>query len=111
MGAATTRAVFLVAVLLAVGGAARAAPAPAPAIPAEAVAHYDLNEFEAALEEFKAAFRAVQDPSFLFNIAQCHRKLGHTADALAFYRNYVRRSPQSPNRAEAERHIAELERA
>jgi tetratricopeptide (TPR) repeat protein len=74
------------------------------------VAHYDLNEYAPALEEFKAAYRAVQDPSLLFNIAQCHRRLGQKGDALYFYRSYLRRSPEAPNRAEAERHIQELER-
>src|SRR5678809_1671866 len=44
---------------------------------------YDLAEYEGALREFKEAYRAVEDPAFLFNIAQCHRKLCllYTSDA------------------------------
>src|SRR5262249_61593444 len=72
---------------------------------------YDLAEYEAALHEFKEAYRAVEDPAFLFNIAQCHRKLGHAQDAITFDRNYLRRAPRAANRAEVERRIAELERA
>jgi tetratricopeptide (TPR) repeat protein len=72
---------------------------------------YDLAEYEGALREFKEAYRAVEDPAFLFNIAQCHRRLGHTEDAITFYRNYLRRAPQTAIRAEVERRIAELERA
>lgn len=74
------------------------------------VTHYDLAEYGAALEEFKAAYRAVQDPSLLFNIAQCHRKIGQRADAISFYRSYLRRSPEGANHVEAEHHIGELER-
>jgi len=78
---------------------------------AAATKFYDLAEYEGALREFKEAYRAIEDPAFLFNIAQCHRKLGHTQDAITFYRNYLRRAPQAANRAEVERRIAELERA
>jgi tetratricopeptide (TPR) repeat protein len=85
---------------------------------AEAKQHYaqgsrlfDLAEYEPALREFKEAYRVVGDPAFLFNIAQCHRKLGHTQDAITFYRTYLRRAPNASNRPEVERRIAELERA
>ena len=96
------------------GGAARAAPTDAAA--AEARRHhaiatraYDLAEFEAALTEFKEAYRIDGDPAFLFNIAQCHRRLGHPADAVTFYRTYLRRAPDSPHRPEVEKFIADLE--
>jgi tetratricopeptide (TPR) repeat protein len=52
----------------------------------QAVAHYNLDEFAPALAEFREAYRLKPDPSFLFNIAQCHRKLGETDAALDFYR-------------------------
>jgi hypothetical protein len=72
--------------------------------------HYDIKEFPEALAEFKNAYRIVQDPAFLFNIAQCYRKLGQDAEALDYYRNYVRRFPNAPNRAEVDRRIQEIER-
>ena len=78
---------------------------------AAATKFYDLAEYEGALREFKEAYRAVEDPAFLFNIAQCHRKLGHAQDAITFYKNYLRRAPHAANKAEVERRIAELERA
>jgi tetratricopeptide (TPR) repeat protein len=71
--------------------------------------HYDLGEFPQALASFKDAYRLVQDPAFLYNIAQCHRRLGQNAEALDFYRNYLRRSPSAPNHAEVERRIQEIE--
>jgi tetratricopeptide (TPR) repeat protein len=73
--------------------------------------HYDLKEYEPALQEFKDAYRWVQDPVFLFNIAQCHWKLGHQREAVDFYRNYLRRAPNAPNRPEVERRVQELEAA
>jgi iron complex outermembrane receptor protein len=74
----------------------------------KAISHYNLDEFEPALEEFREAYRFKPDPSFLFNIAQCYRKLGQRDAAIDFYRKYVRASPDAANRAEAERRIAEL---
>jgi hypothetical protein len=72
--------------------------------------HYDLKEYSAALEEFKSSYRLVQDPVMLFNIAQCHYFLGQNEEALGFYRNFLRRSPDAPNRATVERKIQDLER-
>jgi tetratricopeptide (TPR) repeat protein len=74
----------------------------------QAVSHYNLDEFAPALTEFREAYRLKPDPSFLFNIAQCHRKLGENASALDFYRKYLRSLPDAPNRPEIERMIAEL---
>jgi tetratricopeptide (TPR) repeat protein len=74
----------------------------------QAVAHYNLDEFAPALAEFREAYRLKPDPSFLFNIAQCHRKLGENAAALDFYRKYLRSLPDAPNRADVERVISEL---
>jgi tetratricopeptide (TPR) repeat protein len=74
----------------------------------EAVVHYNLDEFAQALAEFREAYRIKPDASFLFNIAQCHRKLGDVDAALDFYRKYLRSLPEAPNRVEVERMIAEL---
>ena len=57
---------------------------------------------------FLEAYRLKPDPSFLFNIAQCHRKLGELNAALDFYRKYLRSLPNAPNRVEVERMISEL---
>ena len=73
------------------------------------VKHFDLAEYEPALADFKEAYRQKADPAFLYNIAQCHRRLGHTDDAITFYQNYLRRSPDAKNREEVQRRISELE--
>jgi hypothetical protein len=78
---------------------------------AKAKTHYDLNEWEAALKEFKDAYRAIQDPKLLYNIAQCHWKLGQKREAVEFYKLYLRREPNARNQAEVQRRIDELEKA
>jgi len=119
--------VVMAASLVGVASAIAATPSPPPASPgppptesqladakqryAAASRLYDLAEYEGALTEFKEAYRAVGDPAFLFNIAQCHRKLGHTQDAITFYKTYLRRAPNAANRAEVEHRITELEHA
>ena len=70
--------------------------------------HFNLAEFEQALAEFKEAYRNKPDPAFLFNIGQCHRKLGHMDEAITFYQSYLREAPDAKNRKEVERRIEEL---
>lgn len=71
---------------------------------------YNLGRFSEALAEYEAAYLSIQDPPFLFNIAQCHRKMGSNKDALDSYRSYLRVAPAAPNRAEVQKRISELER-
>jgi tetratricopeptide (TPR) repeat protein len=111
--------VALLAAVLASASLVLLAPAPAAAADSarlrdarahyeQAVAHYNLDEFAPALAEFREAYRIKPDPSFLFNIAQCHRKLGQNEAALDYYRKYLRNMPDAPNRADVERIVAEL---
>jgi tetratricopeptide (TPR) repeat protein len=73
--------------------------------------HYDLGEYEPALREFKDAYRRSPDPSFLFNIGQCQRKLGHTQEAIDSFRSFLRNLPaQHPSRNEIEQLVAEMQR-
>lgn len=110
------RAAVLLSVVV-IASAASAEPAPASDA-AKAVAReefrkatkaYNLGEYESALQSFRAAYRAYEDASFLFNIAQCQRQLGQTADALRSYRAYLREAPGTPNRAQVQQLIAEME--
>jgi tetratricopeptide (TPR) repeat protein len=77
----------------------------------QASQHYDFGEYQAALDGFKEAYRNYEDPAFLFNIAQCHRALGHKQDAVTFYRSYLRKSPDAPNREYVQKMITDLEAA
>jgi hypothetical protein len=71
--------------------------------------HYDFGEYQQALDAFKEAYNAYEDPGLLFNIAQCHRQLGQTEEALRVYRSYLRNAKNPPNVEEVKRLIARLE--
>src|SRR5262245_26223280 len=68
--------------------------------------HYVLGEYREALVAFKEAYRNYEDPSFLFNIAQCERQLDQRADAIRAYRMYLVASPNAVNREEVRGLIA-----
>jgi tetratricopeptide (TPR) repeat protein len=73
--------------------------------------HYTLGEYKEALDSFKAAYRNFADPSFLFNIAQCHRQLEQNGDAIRAYKMYLLNTPpDSPNRDDVKELIAKLEK-
>jgi tetratricopeptide (TPR) repeat protein len=70
----------------------------AKALFAEGNQHYNLGEFAPALEAYKAAYRIAPYAAFLFNIAQCHRKLGQHKEAIAMYQSYLVGLPTAPNK-------------
>jgi tetratricopeptide (TPR) repeat protein len=50
---------------------------------------YNLGQFEVALKHYEEAYAFKQHLGFLFNIAQCHRQLGHYEPAIFYYRRYL----------------------
>src|SRR5262249_46162745 len=70
---------------------------------------YDIADFNGALTAFKKAYVNYEEPSFLFNIAQCYRQVGNKPEALRFYRTYLRKSASAPNGDEVRKLIATLE--
>jgi hypothetical protein len=111
--------VCLLALVMASTSARAAAPTGADeALAAEARKHYEegtkafnLAEFPRAIAEFKAAYNAKPDPLLLFNIAQAFRLGGDDAQALLFYKSFLRNMPDAPNRKEVEARIRTLEKA
>jgi tetratricopeptide (TPR) repeat protein len=104
---------LLAAVLLLGGGIARAEPTDPSAAEAErhwtaGMAHFRLDEYDAAVKEWEAGFRAKPSPQFLYNIAQAYRLSKQYDKALSFYKKYLYMQPDAPNRAEVENHIAVL---
>jgi tetratricopeptide (TPR) repeat protein len=106
-----TRITGIMLLLLLCAGVARADKAAAEAAYREAVKRYDLNEFQTALDSFKRAYIEYEEPTLLFNIAQCHRQLGQRSKAIQFYRSYLRRLPEAGNRDEVKRIMDNLEAA
>lgn len=72
------------------------------------MARYQLEEWDAAIENFENGFRKRPMPEFLFNIAQCHRFAHRPEKALQFYQKYLRMDPNTSQRAEVEKQIANL---
>jgi tetratricopeptide (TPR) repeat protein len=70
---------------------------------------YDFGEYDKALEAFKEAYDQFEDPAILFNIAQCHRQLGHAEEALRVYQSYLRNAKSPPNSDEVRSIIKRLE--
>jgi tetratricopeptide (TPR) repeat protein len=71
---------------------------------------FEREQFAEAASEFEMAFRASNDPSFLYNAAMCYRRAGNAEAALGAYENYLREAPDSPQRATVEARINELKR-
>jgi tetratricopeptide (TPR) repeat protein len=73
------------------------------------LAHFNLQEFDRAIDELQAAYRLHPDPAILYNIAQAHRLNNNPERALYFYRAYLRGDPQTRRRDDVQRRIATLE--
>src|SRR5204863_956355 len=50
---------------------------------------FEVDEYRKAIAEFKAAHIEKPDPAFLYNIAECYRRLGEVPEALQFYRRFL----------------------
>lgn len=76
---------------------------------------YKLGRFKEAIREYEAAYRAMPEAAFLFNIAQSHRqqyrldkKAFHLQKALSLYKSYLREIPKATNRQTVRQLIDEL---
>ena len=104
------------ALSLLLGGVAQATGTPAERQRArelfrEAQQHYKLAEYPQALDGFKEVYRLLEDPTLLFNLAQCYRQLNKKEEAIHFYRTYLHDAPNVPNHASVEQIVASLEKA
>ena len=70
---------------------------------------FRLGHFEQALTLYKKAYASFPHPAFLFNIAQCHRNLGHPDRATFFFQRYLHDAPDATERTAVEKLIADLE--
>jgi hypothetical protein len=52
-------------------------------------AYYDAGDFERALGDFMAGYKAWPAPSFLVNVAQCLRRLDRLDEAAGAYQRYL----------------------
>ncbi len=66
---------------------------------------FQQGDYDGAIQWFTAAYVISPKPMFLFNIAQSHRKVGRTREALLNYQLFLRKAPDTPLRPETEAYI------
>lgn len=71
-------------------------------------AHYAAHEYDAAIADYQAAYRAMPEPLFLFDIAQAYRQLHDCDHALELYREYLHLLPRADNHQLVERFVDEM---
>lgn len=74
---------------------------------------YQRHQYAAALQAFEAALRYTQAShnevaELYFNLAVAHEHAGHRAEAIAAFREFLSRRPDTPDRAEVERRVRAL---
>jgi tetratricopeptide (TPR) repeat protein len=72
------------------------------------MAHFNLQEWDAAIADWQEGYRIKPVPEFLFNIAQAYRKSDRPDKALFFYERYLSLAPNGPDRADVERQAAAM---
>jgi tetratricopeptide (TPR) repeat protein len=72
------------------------------------VTHYELSEYDAAVKDFKEAYRLSNDPAYLFNIAQSYRLQRKCADAMQFYQRYLNNAGDIPNKDKVQARVDEM---
>jgi tetratricopeptide (TPR) repeat protein len=108
-----TRAAIAVAVLVLCARGARAdEPSPqtkAAVLFEQGQADYEAGKYQAAIELFQRAYELVNDPVYLFNVAQSYRKVLDCDAATTYYKRYLDEAPAAENRAKVQQWIVELE--
>ena len=72
---------------------------------------YELGKYAEAVDELELAYERKPVPALLFNIAQCHRQLGHAEEAARLYRAFLRSDPPARQAAQARELLALVEPA
>src|SRR5437763_2646304 len=71
----------------------------------------DLGHFADARQLFESAYEAKAAPALLFNIAQCHRKLGDLRKAASLYGSFLRADPENRSAPIAQDLLQQVEEA
>src|SRR5437763_748226 len=85
-------------------------PARARQLYDEGLAHYNVAEYDQAIESFKAAYLISKAPGLLFNIALSYRLKGDCEQAVHFYKNYLHAQPRATQRKKIVARIEEMEK-
>ncbi|HME90437.1 MAG TPA: tetratricopeptide repeat protein, partial [Myxococcaceae bacterium] len=72
---------------------------------------YEAGKYGDALKAFSEAYGLQPMPGLLFNIAQCHRKLGNYDRAAVFYQQYLELSRSRENSSVVRALLSEVQTA
>jgi tetratricopeptide (TPR) repeat protein len=75
------------------------------------VAAYEEGRFRDAVERFKEADALAPSALLSFNIAKVYERMADNRNALAYYRDYLRRLPDADNRRAVSERVRDLEEA
>jgi tetratricopeptide (TPR) repeat protein len=76
---------------------------------AHGMAHFQLAEYDEAIEKWQQGFRLKPVPEFLYNIGQAYRLSERPEKAIQAYKSYLRMAPKAAKRAEVQHHIEALQ--
>ena len=74
---------------------------------------FNLGLFQEAAEEYEKAYQAKAAPAFLFNLAQCYKRISRKESiekAVFYFKSFVNSVPETPMRVDIEKEIVKLER-
>lgn len=74
-------------------------------------AHYDLQEWDEAIKDYKAGYLLDPRPEFLWAIAQSQRQSGDCKSAIGSYRAFLRTHPTPGQESAADARISECQNA
>lgn len=74
---------------------------------------FNLGLFQEAAEEYQKAYQAAPAPAFLFNLAQCYKRISRKESiekAIFYFRSFLNNVPDTPMRDDIEKELAKLEK-
>jgi tetratricopeptide (TPR) repeat protein len=107
------RAIVLVVVLLAFAATALAQSKHelARAHYKAGAAYYQRGKYVDAIREFEQSYELSRKPEILYNLAQCHDKLGQREKVVGYLKRYLKEKPKAEDREGVEAWLVNLEKA
>jgi tetratricopeptide (TPR) repeat protein len=74
-------------------------------------AYYQRGKYTDAIREFLQSYELSRKPDILYNLAQCHDKLGQRDKVVEYLKRYLAGKPKADDREQVEAWLANLERS